>query len=799
MTRGAKIGITAVALVLPLFYARACGPDFGADVFIRPLRPDDAARYLSGKLGVLQPSYPRSDLIYAYRYLVGGTVSTEEKLAYAPTIDWLETDREYQRESAEQSNAPEAVATVTPEGRWLQARAGYPSAPRDVAVDRQFSVKSGNFQYQETYSNCYPDAFRVATETLAARSTTWGPASEWTLDWVKGQDAVFANCGKGVTIPVAPPVGAPALLQSDRAYQVAAALFYAEDYSKAQAAFEQIAQDRSSPWQPWGKYLATRSLIREAFNAPDAGGWKDQQTFDSLLLRKAQQEIQSALADPAQGPASATIAQALQDELEFVEMRTEPEMRAAQLGAALTGPKPDPKFAQHLIDLTWLMNARAEGTGIRSAPAIGSFTILRPYNQESEKTLDQLDAAFQAQRGFRDAVPLVDWLFTFQSGSRAAKAHALQRWKKTRDIPWLVNAISHADGDEPEAAALLAESAKVELSSPAGVTVAYHRARLLQARGDWKGAAELLATVAPIAAESGLSAQNAIIQLQMENADSLPEFLKYAPKHLQSKESQAYSNWESWHDLIKTQHRGNDCTANLDTRQFDGAAAAVLNTKLPIATLAQAAASNELPPQLKQALVLMGWTRAVMLQDASAEAALRPLLPARLISQLGDGSRYAQQLVLARNPGLGPYLRDGIQRNYAYDFVDDYRDNWSCTDTDAPIGGTPPRFLTPQQRAAANAEFAALQITANAPDSTNTLGRELVNYVRTHPDAPHGDEAMFLVLRMFRYSNDCWGTPEPERKNIDADRQLIRADAARILRQRYAASHWTKKAAPFVG
>jgi hypothetical protein len=72
MTRGAKIGITAVALVLPLFYARACGPDFGADVFIRPLRPDDAARYLSGKLGVLQPSYPRSDLIYAYRYLVGG-------------------------------------------------------------------------------------------------------------------------------------------------------------------------------------------------------------------------------------------------------------------------------------------------------------------------------------------------------------------------------------------------------------------------------------------------------------------------------------------------------------------------------------------------------------------------------------------------------------------------------------------------------------------------------------------------------------------------------------------------------
>jgi hypothetical protein len=53
---------------------------------------------------------------------------------------------------------------------------------------------------------------------------------------------------------------------------------------------------------------------------------------------------------------------------------------------------------------------------------------------------------------------------------------------------------------------------------------------------------------------------------------------------------------------------------------------------------------------------------------------------------------------------------------------------------------------------------------------------------------------------MVRYScaND-YGVDTPEEKRMRAQETEIRQTAARLLRQRYASSPWTKKAAPFVG
>jgi hypothetical protein len=55
-------------------------------------------------------------------------------------------------------------------------------------------------------------------------------------------------------------------------------------------------------------------------------------------------------------------------------------------------------------------------------------------------------------------------------------------------------------------------------------------------------------------------------------------------------------------------------------------------------------------------------------------------------------------------------------------------------------------------------------------------------------------------MRMIRYS--CaydYGVDTPEHKQMTGQVDEICRTAARILRQRYPASLWTKKAAPFVG
>jgi len=55
------------------------------------------------------------------------------------------------------------------------------------------------------------------------------------------------------------------------------------------------------------------------------------------------------------------------------------------------------------------------------------------------------------------------------------------------------------------------------------------------------------------------------------------------------------------------------------------------------------------------------------------------------------------------------------------------------------------------------------------------------------------------VLRMERYGCNRGWSDSPTAKEETSRIDQVRADAARLLRRRYAASPWTKKAAPFAG
>ena len=367
MTGAVRLARITGVLLLGLASAQGCGPDFRADVFVRVNRPDRPAEYPKGKLGLLQPTFARADLLVAYRYLSGGTLDAEEQKGWQPTYDDDEPEWEIEAQQRAAGNYGRDVIPDTPIGRWVLARKDYPDAPPgSISQFRVMRVPVGSGSYEVDYLNCGDDAFRTATLTLADRAARWGKASAPLKDWLRAQDAVFSNCKDGRIIPEAATAGSPALLVADRAYQTAAAEFYSGNYSAARAQFAAIGKDGASPWQPLGGYVAARVLLRQAFSqALDPS--KEVNEYDPALMKQAREALRAYLATaPAPPPNLQKAAGAL---LNLVRIRTEPEVRVRELGALVggSGASHDPNYQQDATDLLWYVNAKTP-EGLRAQP-----------------------------------------------------------------------------------------------------------------------------------------------------------------------------------------------------------------------------------------------------------------------------------------------------------------------------------------------------------------------------------------------------------------------------------------------
>src|SRR5262249_62320226 len=86
--------------------------------------------------------------------------------------------------------------------------------------------------------------------------------------------------------------GLSALIQADRAYQIAAAHFYASDYDTAKRMFADIAKDSSSPWRQVAPYLQARTLFRQAILRPGPRSEEDRG-----LLAQAETQAAAVLHD----------------------------------------------------------------------------------------------------------------------------------------------------------------------------------------------------------------------------------------------------------------------------------------------------------------------------------------------------------------------------------------------------------------------------------------------------------------------------------------------------------------------
>jgi len=154
--------ILLAVLLLDSTSALACGPFLIEAVFVHTVHPTyPVERFAAGRVGVLQPSYARSYLYVAYRYLNGSGFTPAEQRALTEFWD----HRLNYSPSAGEEDWTKA---------WLDARRKVVDKdPESISVYR--SREKPN-EY-ENYLNCQKDAFDTAIATLNERVAKYGADS----------------------------------------------------------------------------------------------------------------------------------------------------------------------------------------------------------------------------------------------------------------------------------------------------------------------------------------------------------------------------------------------------------------------------------------------------------------------------------------------------------------------------------------------------------------------------------------------------------------------------------------------
>ena len=740
------VGMIAFLLVGPAT-TLACGPFSLDTIFVFTVHPEyPLENFARGDIGTIQPTYARSYLYVAYRYLNGKGFTAEEQSALVDL--WSDRLNLRWEPSEEQSMK-----------RWFEARHTVLGGGEDPKIDVYRSREKPN-EY-ETYLNCQKDSFETAADTLEARAKLWGAKSAVLKTWVEAQDQVFANCSEGKHIPEALTDETDVLARADREYQIAAANFYAGNFDQALTGFQAIAADRTSPWHESAPYLVARTFLRKA----SLGG--EEQKAGSLT--ESEKQLKKILASEEHKPSHENARRLLG----LVELRLHPKDVVHELAASLIGKNANPNLKQELWDYTLLLDQFA---GDEPAGAL-------PPNI--------------ADLGSDD---LTDWLLTFQSAKPEALAHSVERWQATSSVHWLVAALAKVDSHHASAEALKRAGAAISTDSPAFPSVMFHIVRLNIAGGRINEARTMLdQLLTKRQSQLNASSLNSLRQQRMLVASNLDEFLTYA---------QRVPAGLSWNDdgreiPADPSDVGDEMKPLQNRPLFDSDAAKVLNEKMPLSLLKQAALSKTLPDHLRRDLAQAAWLRAVILSDQVTAAELVPTLKS-LVPELStlldnflaardpEAKKFAGIYAWLKFPGLEPVVDAGIGRQIPLSEQDSYRDNWWCSaaftanadDSEesakkrAANDVMSPAFLTKAQRSNASSEYLLLSTVGAGP---NYISRQVIEWATSNPTDARVPEALHLAVNTTRHG--C------------TDKQTGRWSKAAydFLHRRYPNNAWTKR------
>lgn len=711
--------IASTSLLLPQG-TEACGPFFTDAIFVYTKHPDfPLERFAKGQLGVLRPSYARSYLFAAYRNLTNAAFSDAEEAA-------LKSLWEDRLNNAWDSNDDAWIK------KWLDARSKVPglSAPPPLHAYRN---REKPHEY-DTYLNCQQDAFENAAATLDERIKTFGAESLGVKSWVGAQDLVFANCSEGKHLPAdaaAEVPDLPPMLRSDRAYQIAAANFYAGSFEEAKQQFDGIARDASSPWHDTAGYLAARSMLRK-------GSFAEKEEEARPALAEAETRLNAVIKDQSLAkshPAANRL-------LNLVRLRLRPEETLHGLAHAIIKKDAIADFKQAVWDYTALFD--------------------KFVGDEADTTKHAVPASLRADE-------LTDWLLTFQDPSAGAATHSLERWEKTHTLPWLVAALTKATGQQAGLDSLLTAAARVNHSSPAFPSLAFHNVRLLMESKRVDAARTALDKfLSEDRSRLPASALNQLIGQRMMLAQNLEEFLQNAQR--------APAGFSDDNDgrEIPNDEKDSDSTAKGSKLFFDLDSANVFNQGMPVAVIKNAALITTLATNLRRNVTQAAFMRAALLDDRESAMAVTKLLGETYPETKGflasyqsaatpEARQFAAAFLALKFPGLRPYITGGIGRTTEVNEIDSYRDNYWCAEPPtsmsnagwqgeeadrpkaAPIA--PPEFLKPSQ-ALASRQASVLAALGTAP---NFLCRIAIEWAEKNPTDARAPEALHLAVRSTRY------------------------------------------------
>jgi hypothetical protein len=772
------------------------------------------ASFVAGKLGIVSGDLRIRHLVIAYNTLSGrGLTPAEQKAA-------IDVDRFYNFGQYDERTpgvpAPQNAANHDA-ADWF---APFTSAATTTARQAERSVPGSEYQ---TFSNCLDDAFAHAASTLVDRRSRYTPAAAGGAaevlatdtpeirDWITGQRAVFSNCsGKG-EMPQPAPVNAPLWLKQDRAYQTAAASFYATDYDAALAGFRAIAADKASPWAQLARYVAARTLIRKAtVSSPVSGANREEMEANNGRIRSrladARDQLQAILRDPTMSQYHAPA----QHLLDYVMVRLDPAAQTEELARRLTGPakdKPglDADYRQNVIDLTFAYNSLPRYSTPKQGSVQPRAPLLRWIN----------DLSGPGTSGDNTTLSLNPHNFA------SDQQDALAAWRTTHQPQWLAAALAAASPGNSDIPEMTAAARALPATSPAYATVTYHRLRLESAAARNQPASaqytELAALMPEIERTQPRTTINLFADLQSSLIPSLDLFLSTATRvtsvSIQDEPGEGYSS-------IASDYRNNPrpvatvCGVDTnapDARHLDIETALIFNQRMPLHMLRDAALSPSLPGNVRFQLAHMAWTRAILLDDPETAHALAPSLaqcqPAFKTwldqydaAKTPDDRHVLGLLAMMRFASTSPEVQAAGERDFAS--YSGREGNWWCDDGSAPQtlyagpkpvvffshhivlhnlapnGEPDPPFLTAADRTAADREIAALEKVGTASDY---FARESLAWVKAHPTDPRNADVLGFAMRVVRNACRTDATAELNHQLFDT------------LHRRYPKSEWAVK------
>lgn len=730
---------TVAGLLAAVGVAWNCGPFLPVAVFSYARHPDlPRTRFLEGDLGVLRPTYAQSYLVVAYRYMTGVGLTAREREGVRDywrdraTGQW---DHDQTDWSAKWSDLVEQVdqkrPLPKPEGTRVEVPLAYQARLHTWVV------------------NCAEDAFRTAVRTYQARSRQFGPQHPGVRMWLAVQYDVFENCEmEKAVIPAEAEAALPEIFKKDRAYQIAAAHFYAGHPQEALQRFQAIAADAASPWSEISAYLAVRARLRGAEDDGD--------------LAQVREESLRILGNP---------------KLARIHGMTRTLLRRADVGAqrvetfrelarALAGPNEDGSMREDLWDYTDMLDSVARS----------------PEAQQED---------------------LTDWIHTFQAETPDAARHSLARWRQSRTLPWLVAALERAQVGDSGLQELLNAAREVNPKSPAFVTASYHRLRLSIGAGrKAQSRAELDEWLQGRPVKLPASARNMFQPLRMTVAPTLDEFLQFLPRVPvletdNSDEGETFFEGARPRKAIFDEDGAQALNEGVPLRLWT---AALQGQQLPaelrrhmILTLFARAALTSQWKELDAAALLLEGIRPDLKQFLAGVNAAR-----------GDQEKkFAAVFLLLHAPEAKTYARAGSERMTQDRRIDNYRDNWWCPDTtDYEAGnfqlrdrfsayaspaereGPPARkWMAPEFLSAGDLQQAAeerARVRAGG-SALKALGGTALEWAKNHKEDPRVPEALALTVRTARYG--C----------ADTDDWKVTRAAFQFLHLNFGGSDWARK------